>query len=309
MTHHLLRYPSLFVARARRPGGRLASALLMLCMLGVAQPAAAERHALLMAIGDYAEPSARLKGIDIDMAMAQQLARAWGASASRTKVLKDGQLRFDTLRAALRELAWTINTGDEVLIYFSGHGVRTSRAGGPGCQVGLVTQEGRVLLDAVLLDHLQALASRAGRVVMLTDACHSAGMATKSLERGVEDDAQPKAYPAPLSADLADAKAGSDGRPVDACSVQVNVAKGIRGLSDRGPDRILYLAAAADNEAAFATPKGSLATRAWTHCLKTHARSSGRELTRCAQSWINAQQPLRQQTITPRFNADLPWMD
>lgn len=204
-------------------------------------------------------------------------------------------------------LAMNVNPRDEVLVYFTGHGVHHTRAGSPDCQEGLVTYEGRVLVDAVLLDHLQAISQRAKRVVAMADACHAAGLATKSLDRGLGDDSQPKYYHAELLPDLKDAKAGANGQTVDACAVQVNVPKVL--TRDVGSGRILYLGAAADDEAGFTTPDGSLATRAWASCLKTNAHATGRELARCAQEWINRQQPRRQQTITPGLNPDLPWID
>ncbi len=299
--------PHTLHGRTARVARRLAALVAMLWLLLAGSPAAAERHALLIAIGDYAEPSARLKGIEHDLRMAREMAQAWGAHRDRTQVLVDKQATYSAIRSALSELAWRIQPGDEVLVYFSGHGVRKTQAGNPGCQEALVTQEGRVLMDAVLLEYLQALASRARRVVMLTDACYSGGLATKSLGRGAPDDSQPKHYPAALLPDLADAKSGPDGRIVDACAVQVNITKGLpRGAA---PGRILMLSAAAQDEAAFATPQGSLATRAWFSCMKAEARGTGRDLARCAQDWINAQQPRRQQTITTSLNPDLPWRE
>lgn len=286
---------------------RLAVGMAILCLLLFGKPAAAERHALLIAIGAYAEPSAQLKGIQQDLRMARDMARTWGASEERTKVLYDKKASASAIRAALSTLAWTINPGDDVLVYFSGHGVRKTHGGTATCQEALVTQEGRVLMDAVLVEYLQAIAARARRVIMLTDACHSAGLSSKSLERGALEDDQLKYYPAALLPDLADTKSGPDGRTVDACAVQVNTTKSMSRGAASG--RVLMLAAAAENEAAFATPQGSLATRAWTHCMKSQVRGTGRDLARCAQEWVNAQQPRRQQTITPSLNPDLPWME
>lgn len=288
--------------------GQLLPYLVCIAMLLAAASAqGATKHALIMWIGNYAEPSAKLKGIEKDALAARRMAGMLGVPPANIVELSNEKLNFQGMRSALRELTWRVSPGDEVFVYFSGHGARYSRAGQPGCQEGLVTHEGRLLVDAVLVAHLDEVALRAKRVVMMTDACHAAGVMNKAELRGWQDNAQTKAYPASLLPDLADAKAGPDGRPVDRCAIQVNRDKSLRSMAPS--DRIIHLAAAAADEAAFTTPEGSLGTRAWAACLEKGVRTHARALAQCAQAWVNQQTPRRVQTIVPNRNPDWPLAD
>ncbi len=64
----------------------------------------------------------------------------------------------------------------------------------------------------------------------------------------------------------------------------------LAGAPAKIPARLLYLAATRDNEVAYATSKGSRATRAWHQCLhKPISAMSGNDLMRCAQAKLDAQ--------------------
>jgi metacaspase-1 len=271
-------------------------------------PAQAASHALLMWIASYAEPSAKLNGIKYDAERARQMAAQLGVPPANIVERRDEQLSFAGMRAALAELAARVRPGDRVFIYFSGHGARYARAGAPGCQEGLVTHEGRLMLDVLLRGELERLAVNASQVVMFTDACHAGGMVSKGLNPGGDDAVQTKAYPLELIDDVDQSKSAVPER-AEPCSVQVNLPKSLpgRGVFSSDPSqRIFHLAAAAEDEAAFATPQGSVATQAWAACLSARLAATGDALARCAQNWIAELRPSRRQTVTPTLNSQMP---
>ena len=119
--------------------------------------------------------------------------------------------------------------------------------------------------------------------------------------------AQAKRYPLPDT--------GAAGSAADARCAAVSNAKG--GLTPRSygaDDRLLYLSAAGEDEAAWSTAEGSHATRAWHACLLQPRRGddtdgdgwlNGHELARCAQNWLNTWMPQERQTLGAQYNSHL----
>lgn len=276
--------------------------LLPLSLLCGAVNVTAATHALVMWIGNYAQAEARLKGAEADGRLGVQIAQALGA-VGRTQLvlLKDQQVALQPLRDAVRLLRQRVNRGDSVVIYFSGHGLRLSKAGGPGCREGLVAHDNRLYFDTVLRSDLEAVAEVAERVIVFNDSCHAGGAITKGFSlpdtNAGDDDVQIKAYPLP------ERVAATPGTAADACSVPSNaVAKSFTlGLPE---DRLVYLAAARDDEVAYSTPSGSLASLAWAACLADPAADTDRdghisaaELNACAQRRIDQRKPLLPQHL------------
>jgi metacaspase-1 len=200
---------------------------------------------------------------------------------------------------------------DTLFIYFSGNGKRLARAGVPaGCQEGLITVEGRQYWDDLFREDLEELAASVNRVIVFNDSCHSGGAVTKSLRIPEKDEPQVKAYPVELTA-TPKGKGGTANDADEVCARQVNTtAKSFRGMAPA--TKMFYLAASADNEAAYATSQGSQATRAWHFCLQSDSADtnrdgqiSGQELAVCAQAWMDANQRKWPQTITPQMNISL----
>ncbi len=305
---------------------RAATALALAVLLApAAWGQAGETRALILTIGDYIEPGAKLVGIQEDAQMALQIVQRLGARDIVQRA--DRQLTFRRLLQVLRELRERTRAGDTVIIYFSGHGRRFLAGESQTnltCVEALVTVDNGFFFDNALQAELEALASTAARVVMFNDSCHSAGAATKELDLGAGtggSPAQPKAWPAHLpgpdeaqieaSMKLASAEAQA------ACSQVSNT--GVRSFSlNPGPrDKLVYLAASAVNEVAWATKSGSQATRAWHRCITQPRLSddtnrdgllSADELARCAQGWVRAEFPTRPQRITPLFNTQWPFV-
>jgi hypothetical protein len=293
----------------------------------VATGARAETYAVIFTIGQYAEPSAKLKGIETDARLALDIAVRLGAVRPENRlVLADRQLRFLPMREALLSMKKRLTYADTLFVYFSGHGRRWARNTAASelkssCQEGLVTVEGNAYSDALLRDDLEALASVAGRVIFFNDSCHSGGVVTKSFSAIAEGDLQVKAYPfepkalPTLASDAINAAQVAAAAAAEAACTRISnaVTKSFRDSANTAAHKMLYLAASAEDEAAYATPEGSLATRAWHACmhggaddLNRDGQISGRELAICAQDWMSKRFKREQQRITPQFNIDMP---
>ena len=116
-----------------------------MAVLALASPfavpcAEAANYALIMTIGEYANPAARLSGIDIDARKAVTIAEAMGVSRRNIQQLSDRQLSADGIRQAIARLASRVGRGDGVFLYYPGHGTQT--AGAPGkCSEGLLAYD------------------------------------------------------------------------------------------------------------------------------------------------------------------------
>lgn len=112
----------------------LAALLLSLALL-VSGPAAAERHALLIGVGDYGGPGVDLEGPPSDVrALYSVLRERWGFRKEHMSVLLDGggpvaelgvqagAASKEGILEALAALQRTTRPGDHIFIYFSGHG-------------------------------------------------------------------------------------------------------------------------------------------------------------------------------------------
>lgn len=87
--------------------------------------------ALLVGVSQYPNwPNAQLDGPEHDVpALARVLQRRWGFAASDIKTLVNGQATRAAILAELQALRQRTQAGDEVLVYFSGHGTSAVDAG------------------------------------------------------------------------------------------------------------------------------------------------------------------------------------
>ena len=244
-------------------------------------PAGAETHALIMAIGNYSVPGiAPLKGVPQDVTSARDIARRLGVKDANVTVMRDGDLDHSGMRRAFQGLRERIAMNDDVFIYYSGHGSRQLvKDPEERCAEALVTYDGRGYADTDLEASLKALSTKAKKLVVFLDACHSGGVTSRALGNA---DFTPKYV----------ARSGSE-----ACERPVNIVK--RGISNRAPgtgaQNYVYIAAARDNEISLdEASKGGVATQAWRECLAGAARDvdgsgalSAEEIQTCAQQIID----------------------
>lgn len=257
----------------------LIMALATLCW-GTAQAA---DHALIMGIGNYQRPSANLPGIDRDVQLAENIARSIGVPAANIHRLLDDQVTVAGLAAALGRLEAGIAPGDRVFLYYSGHGSQVRGSGTQKCVEGMFLHDMRLYPDHELEPALQRLGRKASQLVMFNDSCFSGGAASTRSTRGLEQ-AVPKFYK-------------GDGESGYTCGQAVNMRRALRGLADEAGQKgsnVIYIAAAREDQVAFATTSGSAATRAWERCLSEPAADSNgsgaldaKELQRCAQQFLN----------------------
>lgn len=239
-------------------------------------------HALILAIGEYGPGIPLLKGVRYDADAAVLMANGMGVPAANITVLRDQELTLEGLRRAFDVLETKVAPGDEVFIYYSGHGTRVTvpEAGGERCADALLAADGQALLDAELETRLRRLAERVRRVVSFFDACHASGVSTRALGA---DALTPKFW----------AQAGAA-----ACAQPSNAIARLAAVRSSGANvaNFVHIAAARADEVAFDDPgRGGLATQAWLECLGGEARdldSSGGlsavELQHCAQRIIDA---------------------
>lgn len=223
------------------PSRRWPHALLMaglVLALGLASEAAwARRVALLVGVGNYPGLPARaqLQGpaSDVD-ALLDVLTQRWGFERSDVVVLKD---REATKAAILRELGALQRrsaSGDEVLIYFSGHGTSafdsvnaTPVPHGSGAFVpsdfnissAASGVDGLIVGRRDLLPLLQALDRGDRQLWVISDSCYS-GQQVRSVQLFNDDELPSRMVPLALGreatdqrADLAKAGAGSAAPP------------------------------------------------------------------------------------------------
>jgi hypothetical protein len=267
------------------------------CLLAAAAaPVHAENFAMIMTIGNYSNPNASLPGIDLDARSARKIAASMGVDERNILEYKDAQLTKDGMRRVFGDLNARIASGDNVFVYYSGHG--TQRTGGAKCSEGMVAHDMVSFDDADIETTLATLAAKAGQVVMLNDSCFSGGQATKSL------DANPKVVAKAWKSTASDSeyKCGS--------AINAKFTRNLVPTAAKQGANLLYIAAANDNEVAFASNEGSSATVAWVNCLHAGTDTdrsgmlTGRELQQCAQDYVRSHR--YNQTITLVGNADLP---
>lgn len=253
--------------------------------VGVATPALAEVHALILTISQYQGGVPPLTGVQFDGKSAAAMARKMGVPEKNIVQLRDQQLTLAGMRRAFDDLTNRVQPNDQVFIYYSGHGSRTlvREAGAERCAESLVTVDADFLTDTELEQRLKKLSQKADKVIAFLDACHSGGVTTRAVG----------AKAAPFTSKYW-AKGG-----VEACAKPVN--KLTRGLNasaksaGSGAQNFVYIAAARDNEISLDQPgKGGVATQAWRDCMEGAARDldgsggiTAAEINQCAQAKIN----------------------
>lgn len=178
-------------------------ALLAAALLMALQPhARAERHALLVGVSRYAvfagDARRQLAGPANDVQLMRTLLERRGFAAPALRVLADGVAGADlptraAILEALDDLAARVAPGDQVLLYFAGHGAQMpadpqtpqGRAENDGLhEIFLPADTGRwnpatrrvdgAIADHELVERLDALTGRGAFVFAVFDTCHSA---------------------------------------------------------------------------------------------------------------------------------------
>ena len=284
-SHEALSHPLLDL-----PGGRTGKDNLVATtgVRGFSKPPSTQIHALIMAIGAYHNGIPNLSGVKYDVASARQIAERMGVPDANMHILEDDALTLEGMRKAFVDLESSLSDGDQVFIYYSGHGGRQKvleTDGAERCAESLVTVDGYGFIDSEMESQLKRLSQKSSKVIALLDACHSGGVTTRSLSTN-----------APYTPKYWVGKGTSE-----TCAKPTNVVT--RGLSlgtkavGSGSSNFVYIAASKDDEISFDQPgKGGVATGAWLECMAGAARDldgsgglSAEETRICAQARIDSQ--------------------
>jgi hypothetical protein len=195
---------------------RATLALALACTLSAA--AQARSLALLIGVANYGNAKWNLEGPVHDVnAMRDVLQRRWGFAPGDIRTLTDQQATRDGILAELKALQTRSAPGDDVFIYFSGHGtsaldgtlaVPVPHGSGAFVPFGIKAENQTLSLDQLivgrtdLLPLLQALDDGGRRVWVVSDSCYS-GNQTRSVH--AEDSAPLPARAIPLLVNYSEA--------------------------------------------------------------------------------------------------------
>lgn len=266
------------------------SVWLLLGLLPCWSLAAEGRYALIIGIGQYSPDSGAsvLPGIPKDMENVRKIARAMEIDERNIVELRDAQATRKNIVQALEKLRQQVQNGDQVLIYFSGHGTRLSASG--RCSEGLITYTPGAYTVADLLSeedlarYTQPISQKADKLITLFDSCFSGGvLAARTRSLAQDLGIRPRFSPA----------AGE-------CSVPVN-DRNTRSFAPvmtrlgAAQENFVQIAAANYNEVSWDFPTiGGLATHSLTQCLLGDATDLNRsgavsldEVRQCAQTKVD----------------------
>ncbi len=268
---------------------------LCLCCLAAfaSMVAASERHhALIVGVGQYSAASGAdpLNGVPKDMINARKMALAMNVPEQHIIELRDSNATKANILAALDSLNRKVGPGENVFIYFSGHG--TSYNTVKGCEQGFIPfTEGRytqndLISEAVLAGYTAKISQKADKAVVMVDACFSGGVVasrTRSL------------------APIADIRAKFTPQASDSCDVAVNrpIARSFAPTMQRlgvPQENFVQISAANHNEVSWDNEQlGGLATHSLSQCLLADAKDFNRsgsitleEVRQCAQVKLDA---------------------
>jgi hypothetical protein len=258
---------------------------------GIRSIARSSRHALIIGVGEYSAGGITdLLGVKHDIASATSIAEAMGVPKENITYLRDKQATGEGIRRALSEIDQRTRPGDRVFVYYSGHGTRWIDASFDpnSCTEGLLASDGQALTNREISALLQPVATKADKLMVFYDACHSGGIAQQPLK--TRSLASNKSIFVP--------KFSSQVSP-DLCAKPSNMRTRSlsRELGNVGavPENTVFIAASRPDEVSFDDPQsGGLATVAWRDCLlggATDVDGSGAvsvaEMTQCAQTALN----------------------
>ncbi len=254
-------------------------------------PPRSNRHALIIGLGHYQQDPARrvadLEGLGADMASALSMARSLQVPDANITLLRDDAATSAGIEAAITALAERTQPGDRVFIYWSGHGSRYFDAGAGGCVETLLPYDLQDVTNRQLAQWLRPIGAKADKLMVLYDACHSAGIA-------------PAATAGPATRALGSALQAKFTPGPDTCNVPSNVRTRSLGaaaaaLGLTGQD-VVHISSSRPDELSLQDPtRGGLATAAFRECLQGDARDadgsgsiSVQELADCAQAKVDA---------------------
>lgn len=259
---------------------------------GIRSLTKASRHALIITIGDYADPTITdLKGVRFDSKSAQTMAEAMSIPLQNMTFLQDSDATESGFLSAVNDLVKRVRPGDRVFVYYSGHGTRMidHEFDPNSCTEGLITHDGKILSNRAISQAFQPIGSTADKLMVFYDACHSGGvvgepMKTRSVRLG-QTTLTPK-FTGAISPDKCS-------KPSNMRTRSLSGELGRAGLQK---ENVVFVAASRPSELSFDDPNsGGLATQSFRDCLLGEAKDldqsgavSVAEITVCAQTKLDA---------------------
>jgi hypothetical protein len=240
-------------------------AMVAICMVGGSYAQAAPRKvALLVGVGQYSGNIRSLDGPPHDVnALRDVLIRRWGFAAGDIHTLVDAQASKAAIMAELTALKQRSAAGDDVLVYFSGHGTSAlnGRANlpvphGSGAFVPAdyvfrtpASIEGLIVGRTDLVPMLSGLEASGRQLWVISDSCYS-GQQVRSVKWGNDSEASLPSRMIPLVYGQAEYQREADQSLADAAPAQT---------TPYPYKATAYLAASAEGERALDISRQSLA--------------------------------------------------
>jgi hypothetical protein len=165
---------------ARRLLPMFAHVVAALLVSGIAASANAADRVLILGISQYDAPTNSLAGVHYDVQNARTLATLLGFATNSVSEYSNDALRRADFMRRLNDFSGTVQSGDRVFVYFSGHGSSKLILG--QCRYGILTSDNEFIVRDEFQSALSALTSKATEVVLMMDSCHSGGVT--QLSRG-----------------------------------------------------------------------------------------------------------------------------
>lgn len=262
------------------------SAQALLLAFGMATSASAQvqpaNHALLISVSDYARQP--LPGVMKDKITASKLAQRFGVPEANVTRLGEQAVTREGLQAAITALEKRVMPGDRVYVMFSGHGARFFNPVTQACAESLVMQNMKLVTNDEFSALLKPVGAKAGKVVVMIDACHSGGVATAASTRAL------LTRRAKVSKELNSPE----------CSKPTNVQQfaNTRGVAlSTSNMNLVIMAAARNSEVAWDTDNGGAMMSNFMACVDGNAKDSDgsgtlsmKELAACTQQRLDQQQ-------------------
>ena len=232
--------------------------LLLGAMFTISLPVNADNYALIMGISNY--PSQPLVGVKKDIETAKLLAQSLNVPDYNMTIKTDNELTLVGMKQTLSDFENKIKKGDQVFIYFSGHGTsyQKEESINEECEQALVSYDTGYFEKKSLLNQITRITHKASKTFMFLDACFSGGL--------VENEFSDRAFQSnPVQAKFF-VKSG-----MGSCGKASNYTSRDFGIVDASETPNYYLLASSGvSEVSIDGGKnyGGFATTNFYHCLK-----------------------------------------
>lgn len=201
-------------------------------------------------------PTGGLMGVDEDIERMYGVLRGCGVPAAAIYVLRDATAA--AIHAALANLVARVGAGDDVLLYYSGHGLRlddpdtgeSAYAIVPVVPSGSPAGTFHYVLHEELSAYLWRISEKPANATWVADCCHATGIFRGEQLRGL----------APRSASFSDHRA--------------RILAELPGLDPEGNPSVVRVCACAKEQLAFGNEKGGYLTQALAAVLAPFKRSA-----------------------------------